>query len=1035
MRTIIKAKWLIFLAWILLLIGLMFGAPNMEQLVRDKGQITVPEGYPSSIAADILQESNPENHNETAVVLVFHDKKGITTEDEQAIKEAITSLEKEKIVTEVTTHFENKELESELVSDDGKTILLPLSIDTTGKQIKEIRAILKNSLKDCPVDHYFTGSDFISEDVVQSSQDGLHKTEAITLVFILVVLCIVFRSAIAPIIPLITVGFTYLASQSLVAILVDKVNFPLSNFTQIFLVAVLFGIGTDYCILLLSRFKEELSHDENVSLAIINTYRTAGKTVLFSGLAVLVGFASIGLATFKLYQSAVAVAIGVAILLLALVTIVPFFMSVLGKKIFWPLKGNIEHPQSKLWGLAGKFSLSRPLVALGIIVIMIAPFLVKYDGALSFNSLDEIGDHYESVKAFNIISDSFGPGESLPGKIVIKNDDKMDTSEYLALIEKISREVEKVDHVEKVRSATRPVGDELEDLYVKNQVEQLGDGLEKGNEGIKKIRDGLDDAASALTASSPELAKATDGIDELVDGTYALKKGAGELEAGLIQIQNGLKNGTMGAKELKKGVKEARVNAEKLAASSKQLLIGYEKLGAGLTDLHKNYVTLYGGLTAIQTELGKLPTSIAALETAHPELLSDANYLTVKGTVNALNENMTTLHANFNMLNAHLGNVTTSVEKANAGLKEIANGQQAFVNGLDQLITGLTNLEKGMSDMSNGQGQIISKLPTFSNGLGELASGQEQLKTGVGSFVAQLDQLTGGLTDSVKGLNAVSSGLHSAKDYLVQLANADNKEMTGWYIPEDVLKNKDFAQVFDTYMSKDRKVTTLDVIWDINPYSNEALAKTKDIQAAVERATKDTKLENAEVGVAGVSSIFADLQQISDADFSRTVTLMLIGIGIILIILLRSFVMPIYLIGSLILTYFTSAAITEFIFVDLLHYPGMNWAVPFFGFVILMALGVDYSIFLMDRFNEYKTENVEEALLDAMKNMGTVIISAAIILAGTFGAMLPSGVLPLLEIATVILSGLLLYALIFLPLFVPIMVKTFGKANWWPFMK
>ncbi len=114
-------------------------------------------------------------------------------------------------------------------------------------------------------------------------------------------------------------------------------------------------------------------------------------------------------------------------------------------------------------------------------------------------------------------------------------------------------------------------------------------------------------------------------------------------------------------------------------------------------------------------------------------------------------------------------------------------------------------------------------------------------------------------------------------------------------------------------------------------------------------------------------------------------------------------------------------------------YPGVNWAVPFFGFVILMALGVDYSIFLMDRFNELKKEGTEPAMISSMKNMGSVIISSAIILAGTFAAMLPSGVLSLLQIATVVLTGLLMYAIVVLPFFVPVMVKIFGRANWWPF--
>jgi RND superfamily putative drug exporter len=172
----------------------------------------------------------------------------------------------------------------------------------------------------------------------------------------------------------------------------------------------------------------------------------------------------------------------------------------------------------------------------------------------------------------------------------------------------------------------------------------------------------------------------------------------------------------------------------------------------------------------------------------------------------------------------------------------------------------------------------------------------------------------------------------------------------------------------------------------------------------------------------------------SNSDYNRTVMFMIAGITMILIILLRSLIMPIYLIASLLLTYYSSVSITEFIFVNILGHSGISWAVPFFGFVIIMALGVDYSIFLMDRFSEYRHLDIKEGLLIAMKNMGTVIISAAIILAGTFAAMLPSGVMSLLQIATIVLSGLLFYAFIILPLFVPVMVRTLGKGNWWPFI-
>jgi putative drug exporter of the RND superfamily len=141
------------------------------------------------------------------------------------------------------------------------------------------------------------------------------------------------------------------------------------------------------------------------------------------------------------------------------------------------------------------------------------------------------------------------------------------------------------------------------------------------------------------------------------------------------------------------------------------------------------------------------------------------------------------------------------------------------------------------------------------------------------------------------------------------------------------------------------------------------------------------------------------------------------------------------MIGSLLLTYFTSVAVAEWIFVEGLGYDGISWAVPFFGFVMLVALGVDYSIFLMDRFREQSAGGmtVTDAIKASMAKMGTVIITAAIILAGTFGAMVPSGVLSLVQIATIVITGLLLYGLIVLPLLIPAMTVSFGNGVWWPF--
>lgn len=1039
MRFIIKNKWLVIVAWIAIIVGLLLSAPSMAQLVREKGQLTVPDGYSSTLANEILDEVSRQEGggDETTVALVFRSDMKLTGEEindaERGIR-ALEAKEDELGISEILTHFNEDNLKEQLISKDGKAILASLTLNLRNREPQEVIDALYKTLDDVKVEHYYTSNWMINEDLIKSSEEGLKKTEGITVVFILIVLLLVFRSFVAPIIPLLTVGFSYLASQSIVAFLVDIYDFPLSTYTQIFLVAVLFGIGTDYCILLLSRFKEELSIQESVTEAIVVTYRQAGRTVFFSGIAVMIGFSAIGFSQFLLYQSAAAVAIGVAILLIALFTIVPFFMAILGKNIFWPSKKSGEHSESKLWGSVGKFSLTRPFLALLIVAAICVPFLLNYDGKLSYNSLEEISGEVGSIRAFNAISDSFGPGESMPTEIVLKNDEKMDSIEYISLIEKISKEVEKVDLVATVRSVTRPTGEPIEDFLIAKQAESLDEGLGEGKEGIDKISEGLNEASSKLAKSEPQLNEATEGINDLISGTSAIQSGLTEIQTNLAKIENGIRQGSVGSDKIKTGLKEAKAGAEELLTAYEQLLGGYKEIAGNLQQLTGHYEKVGQGLTALSDGTSQTNGALYSyLENKYPDLAGDENYQKMKQTIIGLQQQLDGLSANLKELNTGLTKMNLGMAGANSGFKQAINGQHGIVDGLGQLIQGIEAQQAGFNQLANGQGQIVSNVPKLTNGLDNVNEGQKQLLAGFGDLGSQLNQLTEGLEQSADGLNQVSNGLGSAREYLGNLSNSEN--MDGFYLPKEVLESEDFDRVLDVYMSKDRKIMKMDVIFKENPYSNEAIAQVENMKAAVKRATKDTKLENAIIAVGGVSSMNADLSTMSEQDYSRTVILMLIGISIILVFLFRSLIMPAYVIGSLILTYFTSMAINEVIFVHILGYSGLNWPVPFFGFVILVALGVDYSIFLMDRFNEYKDRSVSEAMLISMKKMGTVIISAALILGGTFAAMMPSGMLSLLQIASIVIGGLLLYSVVILPLFIPVMVKNFGEGNWWPFKR
>ncbi|WP_261178621.1 MMPL family transporter [Anaerobacillus sp. CMMVII] len=286
------------------------------------------------------------------------------------------------------------------------------------------------------------------------------------------------------------------------------------------------------------------------------------------------------------------------------------------------------------------------------------------------------------------------------------------------------------------------------------------------------------------------------------------------------------------------------------------------------------------------------------------------------------------------------------------------------------------------------------------------------------------------------GIEEIEDGLVEVRELFQEIAAQRVNPLSGFFIPASVFEDGDLDPLWNTFTTPDRRIAKFDVILDIYPYSNEAIHVVSEIEERMQIALKGTPFEDRRFSIGGLASVNRDLKTISDEDFNRTALIMLSGIFIVLVFLLRSLVMPLYIMTSLIITYIASMTFTEIIFIDILGHAGISWAVPFFGFVMLMALGVDYSIFLMGRFGELVRDlPLKEALVKAMGQIGTVILSAAIILAGTFGAMMPSGVMSLLQIATLVLTGLLLYAFVMLPLFIPVMVQMFGSKNWWPFKR
>lgn len=1162
------------IAWIAILLIAVFSLPNVDALTRQHSEISLPKDVQSSIATNIESKWGHGQDNTYVVGVVFNKKHGkLTSSDKEKIGDTIRFLKdnKKKLgIKSMMTPNDNYATKAQLISKDKTTEIVQLNIANDHSTVSNVNKTLTKAVKTPGVRTYVTGVRILEDDFSASVQEGIKKTELITIFFIFIVLVIVFKSPIVPIISLLTVGVSFITSFSIVTNLVEKFNFPFSNFTQVFMVIVLFGIGTDYNILLYDKFKENLSKGMSNHEATNDALRKAGKTILYSGSSILIGFSALGLANFSIYRSAVGVAVGVAVLLVVLLTLNPFFMAVLGKKLFWPVKKFEGESNSKLWHALSKGSLTHPIIYLVVMAVAVLPFALFYSNNLNYDDADEISNSTPSKAGLLVLQDHFSIGTPEYSTLYIQSKDKLDNEKSLKEIDQIVKKIQADPDVKFASSVTEPNGKSIKRLYVDNQLGTVNSGVNTARNGLgtlsngsKQITNGavqlqnganqLSNGTGRLQAGANQLASGTtrlqNGAEALRSGTMRLATGAGRLESGTLNLQQGavqLENGTIklanGAASLQSGTQSLQNGTDQLAnglnqlnsqlnqkisASSQQIKTMKDKvqnLQAGLSKLNsvvqginlpdsstlaatqKAGDNLEASLTNAASTLSKVSQSgqtmslngntqalvsalkaqglsdddankavstilpiiekqiqsqsqgqskqalesvvadlqsasqsakqiksasaalsnisgmqqqLAELKAFTSELSGQSSQFAqqtnsqIDGLISQLNQIQTAVSASANgasqinsgaaRLNSGAGQLASGLQAGVAGSSQLANGAGQLANGASQLNTGLQSGLNGTNQLANGIGQLNSGAGQLSSGIGQLNGGANQLANGAGQIASNNPKITA-------GIDKVNSGLGAGQEYLTGLA--DSAAGKTFYIPANMIHSSSFKPALDNYMSSDLKSTKIIIILKMNPASTEGAKKAHEISNMVKKSVKGTSLAGSTVAMGGQSEKIYDTQETASSDFLRTAIIMLVGIGIALIFVTRSVLQPMFILGTLVIAYLTSLSINQWIVKAVLGRSLLAWNTPFFSFIMIVALGVDYSIFLMMRYRELGDVNpgwsTSQRMLEACDIIGTVVISAAIILGGTFAALIPSGVPTLIEVALCVDIGLLL---------------------------
>lgn len=1095
-RYPIIAFWIALAALVTLL------APNLSDVVTSDQSGYLPQDEPSVVAARIAEEYFPDQTTSNRAVLVIESNRGAITEQGNLayLAELTAWLETDLagVIGQIlsptgmtSNDQEGTALSSQLISQDGEVAMIVIGLTGSMEDQATLEALetIQARLEQAPagLNGYVTGSTAIANDYKASAMESADRTTLITIALVVTILLIIYRSPVSPVIPLATIGIAYLVSRGVVAWL-TRFGWTVSSITDVFMIVLLFGAGTDYCLFLVSRFREFQADQVPGPEAARRTIDRVGETITSSAGTVIVGMLAMSFAEMKLFASTgPSLALAVALALLAGLTLTPALLAALGRWAFWP--GGARHAkEGKVWQRLAHWVSTRPWVPLFLALVVLVPLAIYGRGQRrNFDLLSDLPDSVPSKAGFAVLAEHFGAGEMQPLDVIVTDIPPAGSPEGLAYIDDLTQDLLAMDGVADVRSLTLPAGRSQpqisEDLRVDGQlrdmVEQFGQfdtqvtdlenlsdqDLDEAMAGLETMATYLEDLAGAY----PELTTDADYL-AAVEALNQLRRGlAGGRQSLLVQAQ--LEQAAIGVGLARSELARADSAAlEEMGETANQLGLLHTYL-AGLAEAYPEIATM-GGYDAALTALDQLEAASAEwsqlrlvsvqldtiagqIEAMAQALADNPMALMPQGDQPGPAEQMAALKAYLKELGATYPELAATedyqtasalVAEMEAALGTIDLGQaEELIAQFRQTLPSLGAAFAGMASTAAetmpqatfvpqttlpamGAEDPLARLDTI---LADLEDGLQELQANVATalpeatYVPPEELLTTEQGQATtESLLAAAGALQSA---LQNLAESFALRADRFFIPRALAEDAMGAgldQLLSTYSSAGGEATRLQVILADEPFSQEAMATVARMRDRVGQASQGY--------VSGSPATNLDLQSVMERDTWRVMGLVLGGILVVLLLLLRSLIAPIYMIATILLSYGATLGITRLVFEGILD-EGLTWFVPFLIFVVLVALGMDYNIFLMGRVKEEVGENGTRAGVErAMQRTGGIITSAGIIMAGTFAAMMSSSLLGLVQLAFAITVGMLLDTFIIRTTLVPAIAVLLDRWNWWP---
>ena len=649
----VRFRWVIIAAWVAAAVVLTLVAPNIDDVAVSDQRAFLPTDAPSLHAHEVVTEYFPDRVSPSSAVLTIDSGPGGRADQGQAaafvsdLTTWLTGPEAPAGVDEVWSPvLGDEQTRAGVTSQDRQVTLVLVRFEAMGTEPETVEAFddirARLSLRPDGVKTLMTGDGPILAAYSGASRTSTDSTTWITIVLVVAILLLIYRSPVSPLIPLFTIALAYLISRGVVALL-GAHALTISLYTNVFLVVVLFGAGTDYCLFLISRFREEMTDASTSAPAARTTVRAVGETIASSAGTVIVGLAMMTVAELGLYNtSGPSLAIGVAIALLAGLTLTPALLTILGHKAFWPRKARHMRDQGVWHNWAGRV-VRRPLVTFLVPVIALVPLAIYGAGLKSdFDLLGDLSRKDETRMGFETISAHFGAGEMQPLNVVAIDPAGYDTPTGLRRTEQLAAELGRMAHVARVRSFTGSLEDK-EFLGVAGQLAEVAQGVRDGIAEVEKAAGGaggggaaqLEAAAAALVEVGGYLVQLAGAYPDVVQD-LGYQEATGAL-AGLQELAGDATSRTSAPtpaliqqalarlESLAEGLDTLRVS---FAARSDAILLPdlYLERNEGLRALRDAYISTDGAATRLQVVLDSGPYSQESISTveAMRRTLSDA---------------------------------------------------------------------------------------------------------------------------------------------------------------------------------------------------------------------------------------------------------------------------------------------------------------------------------------------------------------------------------------------------------------------------